>query len=433
MSRKLFVVLLLFVFVPGQAYSFACDDRRTELGANFNKTPHTFNPELFQRAGVEWFRGMIDILAVRDDLADNGKIDNKKNLKNLEAFHLAHDSANAKILLSLKWDFKGRGERIPSPDSMEEKKLYEALRFVLDDLAEITDVLVSGNEPIVESVYEDIETAGFFGTRHSPMGTFYIRVTDYAHEYLKQINQRNDKKLLVGAFNRLDKSKKRSYKGVQDLLTYGLDSAHVDGLDIHIHVPNMQAFENQLEYVASRMADAGREDKLLTVSEYSMMWLFKRNLNKKLCKGEKGRNFCEGIYPEMSIEARSQLTERDFINDILRRPIGEKLSRKQWGDFFFTRSYLPKDFIAESYALMNKYGVDLATYTFDQDSPNDRGTWQWRNARGYNRNSIPIRLNPLFVPQAVESDARIRSNPYFYDSFKKIVSEVKQAKNQECE
>ena len=67
---------------------------------------------------------------------------------------------------------------------------------------------------------------------------------------------------------------------------------------------------------------------------------------------------------------------------------------------------------------MNQYGVAVATYTFDQDNPNSRSTWRWKKSGGYSAKDIPIRLNPLFVPQAVRggSEREIEANPYFYDS-----------------
>ncbi len=189
-----------------------------------------------------------------------------------------------------------------------------------------------------------------------------------------------------------------------------------------------------MRYARERLSEAPGK-KLLMVSEYSLMWLFKKNLNEPLCWGNKGKAFCDDVYPELSEVRKRMITEREFVNDVLKRPIDRKPSREQWAEFYRSRSYLPADFIQSSYDLMNQYGVAVATYTFDQDNPNSRSTWRWKKSGGYSAKDIPIRLNPLFVPQAVRggSEREIEANPYFYDSFRRIISEVQDRKAGRCQ
>ena len=79
---------------------------------------------------------------------------------------------------------------------------------------------------------------------------------------------------------------------------------------------------------------------------------------------------------------------------------------------------------------MNQHDVYVATYTFDHNDPNRPETWERPVA--YVEGDIPIRMNPLFVPQAVESltDSGvpyIHTNSYFYGPFSRIVKESKAA------
>ena len=85
----------------------------------------------------------------------------------------------------------------------------------------------------------------------------------------------------MGAFNRLDVPKKRDYPAVQSMLQAAIDNPNIDGIDLHIHVQGLAEFEEQLRYARERLSEAPGK-KLLMVSEYSLMWLFKKNFWKGL-------------------------------------------------------------------------------------------------------------------------------------------------------
>ena len=394
-----------------------------ELGANFNLGPETYRTFLIDRSGTRWMRAIIDLNRLRDERRDGiyGTTAPRAKMKlRLDSIKRAKlDGLN--IIVSLKAEFKEYQLHIPDVDSDREKEMFNQVTFAISELGEAIDILVSGNEPIVETLDSDMV---FNVTKNvNPMSSFYIRMAEHSNRLLRKLNLRESTRLYMGSFNRLDSVAKRSIPGVQDLLQYALNTNFVDGIDLHIHVPSMQAFEQQLSYTRSLI---GNSDKGLIVSEFSLMWLFKQNLTTALCfgEGQPGVDFCDRLRAESVLgrellERRGTATELEFINTFLKAPASQKLSKELFNEYFRSRAYLPANFMGEANQLFNQYGVRVATYTFDQDNPNDPETWAW--SREYDAEDTPNRVYALFVPQMVMSEPIIRSNMYFYNPFKKAV------------
>ena len=173
------LVLLLF---PQSVLSINCADRQTELGANHNMTPRTLRPELVHRSGVEWFRGMVDMYEVQKLLARQRKAERVQDGGQYQSLQKGEDSPRHENRHLLEMVFQAREMRdVPIRDSAEEQKLFATMRYVLDELAEYSDILIAGNEPIIETYVEDMQSVGRGDDAFTPMSDFYIRVADYIH------------------------------------------------------------------------------------------------------------------------------------------------------------------------------------------------------------------------------------------------------------
>ncbi len=147
---------------------------------------------------------------------------------NIRAFKKAKTALGMKTVISLKWYFKRKNASVPIRDSAEEQKLFATMRYVLDELAEYSDILIAGNEPIIETYVEDMQLVGRGDDAFTPMSDFYIRVADYIHRYLVERQLRDKVKVIMGAFNRLDVPKKRDYPAVQSMLQAAIDNPNID-------------------------------------------------------------------------------------------------------------------------------------------------------------------------------------------------------------
>jgi hypothetical protein len=416
----------IFLFI---ALSFLCAAQAqpvclAELGANLNMGPETFRASLMDRSQVRWTRVIIDMNRLLEErksgIYGSASLSRAKMKLRLDSIKKAKQNG-LHTIVSLKFDFRDLNERLPDPGSDREREVHELISFVVHEIGGSIDILVAGNEPIVETLRQDMDYDP--AKNRNPMSSFYIRVAKVSHNLLREADLLDRVRLYIGAFNRLDKSLKRNIEGVQDLLNYALRTKFIDGIDLHIHVPSMEAFEEQLHYTRTFL---GSSRKGLIVSEFSLMWLFKRHMSSPLCfgHGQQGVDFCSRLRAESEIgrhllERRGVATEVEFYNAILQAPADQKLSKDLFQAYFKSRSYLPADFIGEANVLFNRYGVRVATYTFDQDNPNDPETWDWKGS--YEAMDTPNRVYALFVPQMVKSDPAIRSNNYFYEPFKRAV------------
>lgn len=391
---------------------------KTVPGGNYNVDPETFRNLLVIRANIPWFRGILDLYKLKRE-RERGVYSATSEMGLKISSFKAAKAHGLKTVLSLKSPFLEHGLRVPSPT--EDVAWLDQVRFLADQLANDVDIFVVGNEPIVET--QDIDMAYDPVLLYNPMSRYYIRIARTLDETFKARSIRANKKIFMGSFNRLDSPPKRDIDGVQRMITFAKRDSSIDGVDLHIHVPSMAAAEQQLAYIRNEL---GNSNKLLIVTEFSLMWLFKQHLSDSLCfsNGLLSRTFCDHLRLEPLgqelLGLRGVATELEFINAILRAPLDRKISSEVFAEFFTSRPYLPADYMAEAYAQFNQYGVGMASYTFDQNDPNDSDTWVWQGA--YTLEDTPTRLYPLFVPQAVRKDYAIPFNSYLYPPFKKAVN-----------
>lgn len=397
----------------------------TLYGANFNKEPETIRRYLIEtRLNPSWFRGIIDVLDVKKALdipmGNKNKMEAMQRIqKKLNAFKDAKRIYKMKTIVSLKFDYVKFSLRLPLAQSAEEKAVQQVVRYIVESLKDDLDIIVSGNEPIVESLPIDFQFEA--GLNRSRLDFFYKRMTRFVNNLL---GDSSNIKIYVGSFNRLDVPLKRDFYGVQEMLRFALESHVVDGIDLHIHVPHLAAFREQLEYIRARIQAAGTGKKLI-VTEFSFMWLFKQHLSDNLCESEHEASFCDQIrnLPYIGdIFQQSVVRELDFINRVLQAPNHLKLPAAVYAEFFRSRSYLQFDLIRESYRLLNEFGVGVAAYNFDQNDVNDPATWQWKGS--YTLEDTTPRLYALYVPQSVIKLNTIPVNEYLFHPFKRIVDRI---------
>ena len=163
---------------------------------------------------------------------------------------------------------------------------------------------------------------------------------------------------------------------------------------------SMESFERYLRNVREVYP---HYNKMLTVSEYSLVWAFRRNFLSPACQGAVAGAYCQDVgIPQNAREI-------DVLNLALQKPPVAKFGPSEWARFYRTRSYLPSHFLLNADSLFAQYGVSLSTYAGYSDA----------TQLNYVVEDVPWVYNGLFCKGTIRArpDGTTAANPYFMDDF----------------
>jgi hypothetical protein len=344
---------------------YTAENLKLELGANVNESITRLEPALLDRSHTTWVRGF---LPASPFISGDRSVTNDADIKTLK--QCARDGR--KVILTIKWDLKLAGWRVPAPHSGEEKKWFTWVDRLLGELDGKISLLALVNEVFIDTQPADLQpdTAG-----RIPMVEFLQRLAAHVAALGPKDPGGRALPLYCGGFTRLDKSEMQTNSVALALMDWCARDPQIAGVNFHLHEWNYGQFESALQFLRRRVPA-----KPFIVTEFSLVWNYQAHLNDRLDAGPAGQKF------SAQYDLAPQLTVRDYINRCLAKPVGEK----EWNDFISSRSWLDPDFLARACDLMEKSGVTVATYALSQKSSG--GT------RALRPNATPWLLNPIFVP-----------------------------------
>jgi hypothetical protein len=332
--------------------------QRLQLGGNFNEHAETIRWELLEASNTRLIRGFIPaspFLSDRRDLSTDPAVQNLKKAA-LDGY---------KVILCVKWDFKRADWRVPLPHSKEEGACFDWVAALLGEIGPVA-ALETVNEVMVDTQDADIvpDADGAI-----PFVQFQQRLVDYLESRLKALPP-----IYMGGFTRMDKPIMQEHPLVRQMIDWIQADERISGANFHIHATDMEIFGQALAYMRSQIPA-----KPLIVTEFSLVWKYKRALKHPIGRFAKGREFASahGYDPDLSV--------RQFINYAIDEPLPQPL----WQAFLHSQYWYEPDFLEQACGLMNRYKIKYAAYAFQQGSsgPGKLGP-----------DSNPWILNPLYLP-----------------------------------
>jgi hypothetical protein len=356
-----------------------------EIGANFNHDPELIDITYLKKTPVEWIRTTPYIFQYI-----NGQKDPRTEIgltKVIEA-----KKAGYHVAFGFRWDFKKFNLNIPAPGSAQEKKYFEVASALLDRVGPYVDIFKLGNEPNLETKEEDLQrnAEGIV-----PLVRFTQRLlTEVVEPYYKNHSELKRPDVYVGSLPALFEKGQQQKPGVIGLIKMANDNKAIKGLSIHLHIADSTQMDEVFRFVRSIMPT-----KPMIVPEFSLFRLYNKHVSDELGDSPQGIAFAKqyGYAPDMkTYEWYSKANT-------------QRVSAKEWSDFFASRTWFPQHFMQTYYRYFTKNGVVLATYGyFSQSAPQKVGP------------DTPIWfINPIFPGKSLlpHSDGSVMENPLWFQDF----------------
>lgn len=297
------------------------------LGANYNENLVWIDHGELQRVDAHWIRGFIDMHRI-----DSSHPDQDPNVK---ALFKAID-ARFKAIISLKWDYAELD--FPASGSDELAVELQRLDRVLSVVMEKVDILVIGNEPFIEAKA---------GQADERLNAFYETLADSVINFRKTHAETATTRLYMGALNRLDLPAKRT-PAVERMLGFIASRPDLDGVDLHLHIPNFAGHKAMLDYALARI----RPNQSFLATEFSMIWHWKKHMN------DVASNYFRKKYG---------FPDGTKVYEVISSGIQNPMPYEEWVDFLSHEPWYMeyKHFITNAMKLYRATGqLDAATYSF---------------------------------------------------------------------
>ena len=383
-------VLLVFLMICGNI-SVA-----QELGANFNHNAEIIDFNYLEKVEVDWIRTtprIIDYvkgeLSVHHDPALQKVIEAGKK--------------GYKIAFGFRWDFKSHKMPIPAAGSIEEEKLFDTARQILNQVGPYVNIFKLGNEPNLETMERDMKRNS---KGEIPLVVFtdrflYQVVLPY---FKKEIGKIPD--VYVGSFPALFEERFQKNEAVLELLEYTHSNSDIAGLSLHLHVEDTVEIDAAFKFARKIV-----KEKPIIIPEFSLHRLYRKKLTEPLNSTKKGANFAKTYHykPDMKLFEWFSIAN------------SKRVGAAQWEALFESRNWFTKDFFDRYFERFQKYGVVLATYPlFQQSCP-----------KHMTAHSPAWFINPVFCQKSLElnPEGEFSENPLWMDKYKKWVEAGKRSIN----
>lgn len=368
----------------GGSNAVLASSNRVELGVNTNRHLCLLQREFLDRSHTIWVRGF---LPATEFIGGNRKVKDDKPLAMLRA---VADSGR-KVILTIKWDLKKAGLRVPEAGSAEEQKWFAWVDELLDNMAGRTAILSVTNEMYADTLPADLEP-GVGGT--IPYVVFQQRLVAHVFARHPKAMDSTPLPIYVGGLHAMHLPERQRLPVTLAVLDWAAHAQEVAGVDLHLHVRDGPELQEGLRFTRSAIGS-----KPLIVTEFSPVWRYKEKLGEVLGIDQAGRDFAGrfGLNPDMRV--------LDYIDHALAQPVSEE----QWQAFLASRSWFDPLFISKSVGSMGRYGVIVATYDVAAGLVAGEG-------RPLTMNSNPWLIHMLFV-NTLATRAQDGKSPVNYGLF----------------
>lgn len=360
-----------------------------EIGSNFNHNAEILDFDYLKQAKVGWVRATPRIL---DYVEGKLKVaQDPANQKMLEAGQKGY-----KIIYGFRWDFKMRNQRIPSPGSLEEQKVFAVEKQILEQLGPYINIFTLGNEPNLETMEEDMHPDA---NGKIPLVVFMQRqLEEVVLPYFKAHPERSMPQIFLGSLPALFEKKQQELPSNIAMLKLCENDSRIAGFALHLHIAEFQQAEEALRFARKFVPK-----KPFIVTEFSLHRLFLAHRTDLLGDSEAGETFCTRYQrdPKMTFYQWCGIANTSGV------------SSAEWADCFASRSWFPQHYLQQYYALFQKYGVEIATFPlFQQSAP-----------KNMNADSPMWFINPIFCQISLkkQADGSISKNPLSFDDFVELV------------
>lgn len=365
-----------------------------EIGANFNHDPEIIDFDYLKKTPVEWIRTTPYIFEYINGEKDPATSPGLQKL--IEA-----SQAGYKIAFGYRWDFRKFKLPIPAPGSTEEKKYFAVASAILERVGPYIQIFKLGNEPNLETMEQDLQrnAAGVV-----PLVQFTQRLlAEVVEPFYKNHPNLKRPDVYVGSLPRLFLKEEQQKPGVRGLIELAQRNKAITGLAVHLHISDSLEMEEAFRFTRSIMPK-----KPIIIPEYSLFRLYNQHVSDELGDSEKGKAFATAYGYANTTKSYEWFSKAN----------SERVSAKEWSDFFASRTWFPQHFMLTYYRYFQRYGVVLATYGYlSQSAPAKMGP-----------NSPTWFINPIFPMKSLQPrpDGSYTPNPLWYTDFVDIINRGKQ-------
>lgn len=362
---------LILLFFPMLAFS-------QEVGVNFNGQLDYIDFSNLERTRTTWVRGFVDFFQLYNDPT---LLDTDERLQK----YVQLKENGFKTLLNIKWSF--RGKTVPTSGSTEMNNYLDFLDLLLDRVWAQTDIIVVGNEPIIEADQDKLD---------QKLVNFYIQAALRVNQYR---SKHTDIPIFLGAFDNLYQSRRQKEGAVLSLLDFIKDMPWLAGVDVHIHHTAQYEMTEALDFATEHI----RADQHILITEYSLMKHWRSQLTAKI----------PGAFSEQ-YQLDPQMANYAYLDTALKAAV----PRAQWVDYLKNSPWFEnrKHYLLDTYTdVFQKFEqVLLATYAYRQSYPFDKD---------FTATTDPWILNGLYVNRTVLPDPETKQDEFnytFMDDFHRI-------------
>lgn len=354
----------------------------TTFGINFNEQIIEIVDRDLELSETKWVRVFFDVLKYYpniDKFKNSGEYKEYINLKR----------KGYCTIMSFKWDFRTRNMNLPVANSLVMKDYNEFVNKMLQSTWNVTDIVVVGNEPFIETPNEE---------RDQRLVDFYISLAENIRKFrLRQ--PKNEIPIFMGAFNNFYDNQFVTPASTA-LLNWSTKTEWISGVDLHIHHSSTDDFTISLDHCY----DLLRSDQRILITEFSLMKHWKSN----------NGGVVSSDFSQKYSHVATNWKNFQYIDYALRNPV----SIEEWTDFIDMSPYIynRRDYLKNTLQLLKETypKTYIATYAIRQAYPFNQA---------FTQNTDPWVLNGIFLNRSVELDQQgnHQGHPYFLSSFKSIV------------
>ena len=353
-----------------------------QLGANVNEHLDWLLPSLMNQSHTGWVRGFVPAFQF---MGGERSFDNDAGLKALNAAA----RSGRHVILSIKWDCRGRGEegRVPLPGSAKESQWFKFADDLLDATKGNVSILVLDNELLIDTEKPDLEP-GLNG--QIPMVVFLRRLVAHIAAEHRTAADGELLPIFAGGWTRLDLTRQRILPATRASIRWVKDDPNIAGADYHLHEPYMRSSEEAMQFMHSQIPN-----KPLIVTEFSLVWKWKAHLEDRVAATRAGGRFAHRY------GLPSGMTVAEFLNDTFQSPVPQA----EWNGFLTSQPWFEPDYLKRIAPELQANGVVVATYAFTLNPFRRPGG----RIRQVNASTTPWFLNDLFVPTLVSAPSSRRA------------------------
>lgn len=312
-----------------------------QFGANVNERLHWLLPKLLDQTATTWVRGFIP---ASEFMNGERSFQTDPGLLRLKAAA----ASGHKVILSIKWDCAGKGAAgpVPAPGSAREQTWFKFADDLISATSGELSILAVNNELFIDTQKPDL-VPGPDG--QIPMVRFLQRLVEHISAGHPHASGGGPLPIFVGGFTRLDTPRIQNNPATRAMFNWINHDPRVAGVDYHLHQPDMQSTVAAMDFLRKNVPS-----KPGIVTEFSLVWKWKRHLTDPIGATDAGKAFAKqyGLSPTLSVV--------DFCNRAFQSPVPEA----EWQAFLASQSWFEPNYLNEIGPEMQSHGVIVATYAF---------------------------------------------------------------------